>query len=104
MMSNLHSQPEPFALSPFANVREQRAKRLNPWMALGSALLRLLLALRLPRTPVSASVPPDALSDLAVPISSLSQQLNSLQAHVATLEHQLALLTQQLQKELQWRS
>jgi hypothetical protein len=34
----------------------------------------------------------------------LMQQLGSLQAHVATLQHQLSLLTEQLQKEREWRT
>src|SRR5436305_1744740 len=61
-------------------------------------------ALSTPPDVISASVLSDVLSEVSAPIVSLSQQLGSLQAHVATLRHQLALLTDQLQKEQQWRT
>jgi len=43
-------------------------------------------------------------SEVSGPISALTQQLCSLQAQVLTLQQQLALLTGQLQEELQWRT
>jgi hypothetical protein len=43
-------------------------------------------------------------SGVSEPISALTQQLCSLQAQVLTLQQQLALLTGQLQEELQWRT
>lgn len=53
---------------------------------------------------VSPSVGSDVLPDRgALVSSSLTKQLDSLQAHVATLEQQLTLVTDQLQKEQQWR-
>ena len=60
-----------------------------------------------PSTPadvIRASVLSSVVSDVSVHITALTQQLGSLQAHVATLHHQLALLTEQLQKEQQWRT
>ena len=60
-----------------------------------------------PSTPsdvIRASVLSSVVSDVSVHITALTQQLGSLQAHVATLHHQLALLTEQWQKEQQWRT
>ena len=60
-----------------------------------------------PSTPsdvIRASVLSSVVSDVSVHITALTQQLGSLQAYVATLHHQLALLTEQLQKEQQWRT
>jgi hypothetical protein len=51
-----------------------------------------------------ASVLSSVMSDVSVLITELTQQLGSLQAPVATLQPQLALLTEQLQKEQQWRT
>ena len=53
---------------------------------------------------IRASVLSSVMSDGSVPITELTQQLGSLQAHVATLQYHLALLTEQLQKEQQWRT
>ena len=52
----------------------------------------------------SASVLAPVVSDVSAHIMDLTQQLGSLQAHVATLQHQLSLLTEQLQKEQEWRT
>ena len=52
----------------------------------------------------SASVLAPVASDVSAHIMYLTQQLGSLQAHVATLQHQLSLLTEQLQKEQEWRT
>jgi hypothetical protein len=52
----------------------------------------------------SASVLASVVSDVSAHIMDLTQQLGSLQAHVATLQHQLSLLTEQLQKEQEWRT
>jgi hypothetical protein len=52
----------------------------------------------------SASVLASVVSDVSSHIMDLTQQLGSLQAHAATLQHQLSLLTEQLQKEQQWRT
>ena len=52
----------------------------------------------------SASVLAPVVSDVSAHIMDLTQQLGSLQAHVATLQHQLSLLTEQWQKEQQWRT
>jgi hypothetical protein len=60
-----------------------------------------------PSTPsdvIRASVLSSVVSDVSVHITALTQQLGSLQAQVATLHHQLALLTEQWQKEQQWRT
>ena len=60
-----------------------------------------------PSTPsdvIRASVLSSVVSDVSMHITALTQQLGSLQAQVATLHHQLALLTEQLQKEQQWRT
>ena len=63
--------------------------------------------------PSPLSTPPDVRSapvlacvvlDVSAHIIDLTQQLGSLQAHVATLQHQLSLLTEQLQKEQEWRT
>jgi hypothetical protein len=50
------------------------------------------------------SVWSSVVSEVSGPIEELTQQLGSLQAQVVTLHHQLALLTEQLQKEQQWRT
>jgi hypothetical protein len=52
----------------------------------------------------SASVLASMVSDVSAHIMDLTQQLGSPQAHVATLQHQLSLLTEQLQKEQEWRT
>jgi len=49
--------------------------------------------------PVLSDVPPN----WPALIDSLTQQLGSLQAHVASLQHQLTRLSDQLQKEQEWR-
>ena len=51
----------------------------------------------------AASVWSSVVSEVSTPITELTQQLGSLQTQVVTLQHQLALLTEQLQKEQQWR-
>jgi TolA-binding protein len=51
----------------------------------------------------AASVWSSVVSEVSTPITELTQQLGSLQIQVVTLQHQLALLTEQLQKEQQWR-
>ena len=61
-------------------------------------------ALSTPPDGRSASVLASVVSDVSAHIMDLTQQLGSLQAHVATLQHQLSLLTEQLQKEQQWRT
>jgi hypothetical protein len=48
--------------------------------------------------PLGADVPPD------FSLSDLTTQLNCLQAQVVMLQHQLTLLTEQLQKEQEWRT
>jgi hypothetical protein len=63
---------------------------------LGWLLRRLMGLCIIPKWAVS--------SDFSGPITDLTTQLGSLQAHVATLQHQLTLLTDQLQKEQQWRA
>lgn len=54
-------------------------------------------------TVVSGPVLSDVSMDFPALIDSLTKQLGSLQAHVASLQHQLTLLTDQLQKEQEWR-
>jgi hypothetical protein len=57
-----------------------------------------------PSDVISAAVLPSAVSDVSAPLMTLTLQLGSLQAHIASLQHQLELLTEQLQKEQQWRT
>ena len=66
-----------------------------------------------PAAPSAPSIPSDVrpasvcscvVSEVSGPITQLTQQLGSLQAQVAVLQHQLVLLTEQLQKEQQWRT
>jgi hypothetical protein len=57
-----------------------------------------------PSDVISASVLSSAVSDVSAPLMTLTVQLGSLQAHIASLQHQLELLTEQLQKEQQWRT
>lgn len=45
-----------------------------------------------------------ALPDFSQHLTPLTEQLGSLQTEVAMLQHQLTLLTEQLQKEQQWRT
>lgn len=57
-----------------------------------------------PTAGMSASLAPDILPDFFPPVTDLTMHLSSLQAQVVMLQHQLTLLTQQLQKEQEWRA
>ncbi len=63
-------------------------------------------AISVPATPAVAGDPvlADVPTGFPVLVGSLLKQLSSLQAHVAMLQHQLTFLTDQLQKEQEWRT
>ena len=102
-LSGLSAQPHPSDTRQKCITREQVQR-------LASAHRRTLpdhvqpeISVPATSTSLSAPVLSNLLPDFSPHIADLTMQLVSLQAHVATLQHQLTLLTDQLQKEQEWR-